>query len=173
MKTKIYKVLKRVAVVLVMAAFLAPFPVPYLYKLDRELVGEGTFVSHYSEYQPRPHRKHSTLVNHFRYYNQMSNRWEVLDMDGVDNSYLLPETLTAGQHIYVYAVGPLKWTAATTVKDDLRGVFFMRVMIEFTVRAFFMVMGIICFLMFRSNGNGGGGGLNPTSMLLLTTASRF
>ena len=45
-------------------------------------------------------------------------------MDGVDNSCLLPETLTAGQHIYVYAVGPLKWTAATTVKDDLRGVFF-------------------------------------------------
>ncbi len=94
-------------------------------------------------------------------------------MDGVDNSCLLPETLTAGQHIYVYAVGPLKWTAATTVKDDLRGVFFMRAMIEFIVRTFFMVMGIICFLMFRSNGNGGGGGLNPTSMLLLTTASRF
>lgn len=172
MKTKIYKILKTLAVVLVAAAFLAPFPVPYLYKLDRELVGEGTFVSHYSEYQPRPDRMRNTLVNHFRYYNRMCNRWEVLDMNGVDNSCLLPETLTAGQHIYVYAVGPLKWTAATTVKGDLRGIFFMRALIEFCVRVFFLAMGVVLFYLFRSNKNGGGIS-NPTSMLLLTTALRF
>ena len=118
----------------------SPFPVPYLYKLDRILVEEGTFVSSRSYYRFSEYHRYNELYEEFKYYDK-NNRLCELNMSATDNSKLFPADFTPGQHIYIYAIGPLKWTAATSVENNLCAIFLIRALIEFCVRGF-------CFVVF-------------------------
>lgn len=149
-------------------AFLSPFPVPYLYKLDRELVAEGMFLKHSFHYEFNGDRQYGKRVDSFLYLDSATRSVRTMDMDASDCSKVANTFLETGQYVYVYAVGPLKWTAATSIKNDLSHIFFMRALIEFSVRAAFLLIIFACIKISSIKDDDiGGGGLHYTCFPLL------